>query len=109
MKTKNSTGKAAGKGSKKFAEGINWINDAFAVDKINNYSDEVCFFDLYIKSELGPICIYGCKIISSEGKDPFISFPSSKGSNGKYFNHCYMDISDDIRDAIIEAIESQLS
>ena len=109
MKTKN-TNKAgkAGKETKKFADGITFVNDSFGIGRVNNYSDEVCFFDLYIKTAIGIACIYGCKVISND-KGSFISYPSTKGSNDKYYNIAYIDISEDMRDAIIDAIESELS
>lgn len=105
MKTSGKkTGKKTGKA---FGEGITWINDAFAVDSVNNYSDTVCFFNLWIKTAIGIMCVNGCKIISNDDGS-FISFPSYKGSNDKYYNHCYAEISDEIKDQIIEAIESQI-
>ena len=34
----------------KKSESITWINDKFAVTNVNNYSDEVTFFVLHIKT-----------------------------------------------------------
>lgn len=39
---------------------------------------------------------------------PFISFPSRKGSDGKYYNFCYFKVTDEIQDAIEKGIEAVL-
>lgn len=90
-----------------FGENLEWINDAFAVTNVKNYSDSVCFFDLYIMSEIGIVVIYSCKVISGE-KGDFIAFPSDKGNNDKYYNHAFIKMSDDIKDAIVNAVSDNI-
>lgn len=41
-------------------------------------------FDLTVNG----VKIYGCRLVE-HGDDIFIGFPSYKGNNGKYYNHCY--------------------
>ena len=93
--------------TKKNQESLNWVNDTFAVDHVNNYSDDLTFFNLHIKSSAGDVTIYGCKVISGS-KGDFISFPSQKGSGDKYFNHAFVNLSDDISSAIIDAVSDQI-
>lgn len=95
------------KTEKKNRESLNWINDTFAVDHVNNYSDDLTFFNLHIKSSIGDVTIYGCKVVSVP-KGDFISFPSQKGTGDKYFNHVFVNLSDDISSAIIDAVSDQI-
>lgn len=104
MKKSTKTNKAE---SKEFGSDLTWINDAFAVSNVKNYSDSVCFFDLYIRSEIGIVVIYSCKVISGE-KGDFIAFPSTKGSNDKYYNHAWIKMDDDIIEAIVNAVSDNV-
>lgn len=85
---------------------LKWINDSFAVDRVNNYSDDLTFFTLVVKSSLGNIWINGCKIISGS-KGDFISFPSRE-FEGKYYNHVYLSLNDEVQDAIINAVSEMI-
>lgn len=85
---------------------LQWINDAFAVDRVNNYSDELTFFTLVVKSELGNIYINGCKVVSGK-KGDFIAFPARE-NEGKYYNHVFMNLTDDQTEAIINAVSEHI-
>ena len=46
--------------------------------------------------------VYGCRI--AEGKEgSFISFPSRKGKDGKYYSHAYFRLTQEEQDEIIQA------
>ena len=61
------------------------------------------FFNL----KLNGIIIYGCKVI--EGKDgDFISFPSYKGTDDRYYSHVYARLDEMLVQEIIAEIEKQL-
>lgn len=61
---------------------------------------ETTFFDMKVNG----VSIYGCTLV--EGKNgTFVSFPSYKGSNDKYYNHAWVELSDDD----IELIETLVS
>ena len=61
---------------------------------------ETTFFDMKVNG----VSIYGCTLV--EGKNgTFVSFPSYKGSNDKYYNHARVELSDDD----IELIETLVS
>lgn len=85
---------------------LQWINDSFAVDRVNNYSDELTFFTLVVKSELGDVYINGCKIVSGS-KGDFIAFPARE-NEGKYYNHVFMNLTDEQTEAIINAVSEHI-
>ncbi len=85
---------------------LDWINDAFAIANVKNYSDACTFFNLYVKSAVGNVAIYGAKVISSEGYDDFIAWPSradSKDKN-KFYNECSIIFDDDFEKQIISEV-----
>lgn len=46
---------------------------------------------------------------SKGGRDyEFISMPQNKGSDGNYYNVCYIQVSDDLKDAIKSQLEDLL-
>lgn len=60
---------------------------------------ETVFLDL----ELNGVCIYGCRYVEGKNGD-FISFPSHKGKDGKYYNYAWADLPEDL----IESINNQI-
>ena len=86
---------------------LKWINDAFAIDGVNNYSDECTFFNLHVHSGVGDITIYGCRVISG-AKGDFISFPSRKGDGNKYYNIAYINLTEDVKQSIIDAVSEMI-
>lgn len=57
-------------------------------------------FDLTING----VKIYSCKVVEGKHGD-FISFPSYKGKNGKYYTHCYFDLTDEETAEIIKEVD----
>lgn len=86
---------------------LQWINDAFAIVRVNNYSDDVTFFTLVVKSELGNIYINGCRVVSGSRGD-FISLPTHEYDNGKYANIVFIALNKDVQDAIINAVSEHI-
>lgn len=86
---------------------LKWINDTFAISNVNNYSDTLTFFNLHLRTNAGDITVYGCKVITGE-KGDFISFPSRKGEDDKYYNYVYIDLSEEIRNSIIDEIGTMI-
>lgn len=68
-----------------------------------NQVDDLVFFDV----EINGVTIYGCKVVEGKNGD-FISFPSHKGKDGKYYNHAYIKLSDDQAKDIISQVENML-
>jgi len=82
-------------------EASNAVIDA-KVTRANQVNDAV-FFDM----EVNGVTIYGCKVIEGKNGD-FISFPSHKGKDGKYYNHAWVKLSDDDTAAIVKQVEEML-
>lgn len=62
-------------------------------------------FDMVVNG----VTVYGCWYREGTSKkgEPYqmVSFPSQKGSDGKYYNHCWFKIEDDVKANIIEQLE----
>lgn len=54
------------------------------------------------------VSIYGCRVVSGKNGD-FISFPSRKGSDGKYYNHAYIDLTDTELMVVFDMVRSALN
>lgn len=72
------------------------------VTRANQVNDAV-FFDM----EVNGVTIYRCKVIEGKNGD-FISFPSHKGKDGKYYNHAWVKLSDEDTAAIVKQVEEML-
>lgn len=68
-----------------------------------NQVDDLVFFDV----EINGVTIYGCKVVEGKNGD-FISFPSHKGKDGKYYNHAYIKLTDEQSKDIITQVENML-
>ena len=83
------------------------VVEGLQISHIFNYSDDCTFFNMHIDSPVGEITIYSCKIITSR-KGDFISFPSRKGEDDKYYAHVLFTIDDDLKEKIIDAISDNI-
>ena len=54
------------------------------------------------------VSIYGCWLRESKKGGNFISFPSYKGSDGKYYSHAWFQITDEVQADIEKQIEAAL-
>lgn len=72
------------------------------VTRANQVNDTV-FFDM----EVNGVTIYGCKVVEGS-KGDFISFPSHKGKDGKYYNHAWVKLTDEQSKEIIAQVEEAL-
>ena len=68
-----------------------------------NQVENTVYFDVVING----VTIYGCKVIEGKNGD-FVSFPSHKGKDGKYYNHAYVKLSDDDTAGIVKQVEEML-
>lgn len=82
---------------------LNWIDNKFAVSKVNNFSDSCTFFNLYLKTSVGNVAIYGCKVVSSEGHDDFIAMPSRKNGDN-FYPECSIRFDSGMEEAIIKEV-----
>ena len=68
-----------------------------------NQVENTVYFDV----ELNGITVYGCKVVEGKNGD-FISFPSHKGKDGKYYNYVWVKLSDEDTAAIVKQVEEML-
>ena len=57
----------------------------------------------FLDLEVNGVKIYGCRYIVGKNGD-FISFPSYKAKDGKYYNYAYVDLDE----AMVSLIDEQL-
>ena len=76
---------------------------SFEVSRVNQYKDTV-FFDL----TLNGIKIYGCTVVEGK-KGDFISFPSRKGKDDKWYSIVYARLSANDQNIILAEIEKRLN
>lgn len=62
--------------------------------------DNGIVFDMLVNG----VTIYGCRLVEGK-KGTFVSFPSKKGKDGKYYSHAYVKLSQEDTDFIIKLIE----
>ena len=53
------------------------------------------------------VSIYNCRVVEGKNED-FISFPARKGSDGKYYSHAYIKLTEDDTKKIISLVEKAL-
>ena len=70
--------------------------------RAKEYKDTV-FFDVNING----VSIYGCRFVEGKNGD-FVSFPSYKGSDGKYYSHAYIKLDEATVSLIDEQIDKLL-
>ena len=58
---------------------------------------------VFLDLEVNGVKIYGCRFVEGKNGD-FVSFPSYKGSDGKYYNYAWVDLDE----ATISLINDQL-
>lgn len=81
-------------------------NESFEIERIrqNQYGD--IFFTLTID---GYIHINGCRLVTKkDGMSEFVSFPSYKGSDGKYYSHVYVELEDEETEEIAAKLHEYL-
>lgn len=58
---------------------------------------------------LNGVEIHGCKVGERKDGNSFISFPSYKGKDGKWYSHVYFRFSEADTDAILKELAEQLA
>ena len=76
----------------------------FSVDRTTVFDNGGVVFDM----TLNGIKIYGMRVVESNGKD-FISFPSRKGKDDKYYSIVWARLSDKDSEAILREVENKLN
>ena len=68
------------------------------VKRAKEYKNTVVF-----DVDINGVMIYGCRYVEGKNGD-FVSFPSYKGSDDKYYNHCWIKLGD----AEVKLIDEQI-
>lgn len=58
-------------------------------------------FDLCLNHVL---CIYGCRLASTKEGNAFVSMPSRKGSNNRWYSYVYIKLDEATNDRICQAV-----
>ena len=76
--------------------------ESFGIRRANEYDKTgTIFFDL----DINGLTVYGCTVAKrKDGNGEFISFPSRKGSDGKYYSIVYCALSQEDQDRILDAV-----
>lgn len=77
---------------------------AFSVDRAHMLDNGTVMFDM----TLNGVKIYGCSVVEGS-KGDFISFPSRKGKDGKYYSIVWVKLDGKDSDAIITEVENKLN
>ena len=78
----------------------NTSNNEIKVTRAHAHKDQL-FFDM----EVNGVKIYGCRLVDGS-KGVFVSFPSRKGNDGKYYSYAYVQLSEDDVKNIAEQIDA---
>ena len=73
------------------------------VTRAKQFKDGGVVFDMQVNG----VSIYGCRVIESK-KGDFVSFPSYKGSDGKYYSHAWVKLSDEDTKSIVKQVEDMI-
>lgn len=78
----------------------------FTVERVHQFDDGSITFNMVVD---GFVQVYGCRIYDGKDGKPFISFPSRKGADGKFWNHVYMRLTDEQTEEIAKQVEEKLA
>lgn len=92
--------------TKRFGKKENQTAHKFTVTRVHQFDDGSVTFNMQVD---GFVDVYGCRIYDGKEGKPFISFPSRKGNDGKYWNHVYMKLSDEQTEEIAKQVEEKLA
>lgn len=81
----------------------------WSISNARQWKDGSITFALNVQAAEGrDLTIYGCRI--ADGKTGnFVSFPSRKGTDGKYYSHAYIRLTLDEQEEIIQAVMDELN
>lgn len=76
----------------------------YSVDHVKMDSKDRVRFALTVNG----VTVYGCNVVEGK-KGDFISFPSYKGKDGKYYYHVYIPLTDKEQEGILLDVEKELN
>ena len=85
----------------KKSEAAEAVKNSIKVTRGHVFDDGSVAFDM----EVNGVSIYNCTL--REGKNgQFVSFPSRKAKDGKYYSHCYVKLTEEDTKSIVEQLEA---
>lgn len=91
---------------KKFGTKKELVKHSFSVERVHVFEDGSVTFNMVID---GYVRVYGLRIYDGRDGKPFISFPSRKGKDDKYWNHVYCPLSPEDVENIARQVEEQMA
>lgn len=73
------------------------------VTRAKQFDDGGVMFDMVVNG----VSIYGCRVVEGKNGD-FVSFPSYKAKDGKYYSHAYIKLSDADTKNIVSQVEDMI-
>lgn len=73
------------------------------VTRAKQFDDGGVMFDMVVNG----VSIYGCRVVEGKNGD-FVSFPSYKAKDGKYYSHAYIKLSDVDTKNIVSQVEDMI-
>ena len=83
---------------------VKTYNHEYAVKRAVQFDDSDVLFDLTIDD----FTIYGCRVVEGKNGD-FISLPSRKGKDGKYWGIVYKRFTDEETNEILDMVSAALA
>ena len=87
------------KPEKKTESAVQWVD----VIRAKSFDNGGVVFDVIING----VSIYNCRVVEGKNGD-FISFPARKGSDGNYYSHAYIKLTDEDTKRIVGQVEKAL-
>ena len=91
---------------KKFGTNKELVKHSFTVERVHVFEDGSVTFNMVID---GYVRVYGLRIYDGRDGKPFISFPSRKGKDDKYWNHVYCPLSPEDVENIARQVKEQMA
>lgn len=91
---------------KKFGTKKELVKHSFTVERVHVFEDGSVTFNMVID---GYVRVYGLRIYDGRDGKPFISFPSRKGKDDKYWNHVYCPLSPEDVENIARQVKEQMA
>ena len=91
---------------KKFGSKKEQLKHSFTVERVHVFEDGSVTFNMIVDSF---VRVYGLRIYDGKDGKPFISFPSRKGKDDKYWNHVYCPLSPEDVENIAKQVEERMA
>ena len=81
------------------------MSNIIKIDRVKKNENGVIRFTLIYNN----VTIYGCNLATAKDGRKFVSFPSYKGNDDKYYDYVYVKLSDEETVSIINKIDAMFN